>query len=103
MVENWDDKPGDLILAYRRGSSNCPTLYDGNGKTVATFPCPDSEDTNSAYHADICGDEREEILIRNGNNIWIYKNSADSPNARIPKHRPQPKRLYNYTHYIGMP
>ena len=38
-----------------------------------------------------------------GDNIWIYRNSADSPNARIPKRRPQPKRLYNYTHYIGMP
>jgi len=103
MVENWDDEPGDLVLAYRRGSSNSPTLYDGKGKIAAIFPSPDSEGVNTAYHADICGDEREEILVRNGNNIWIYRNSADSPNARIPKRRPQPKRLYNYTHYIGMP
>ena len=33
-------RAGGLILAYRRGGSICPTLYDGHGKPVATFPFP---------------------------------------------------------------
>ena len=61
-VANWDDRPGDLILAYRRGGSVCPTLYDGNGKPVATFPVTNPEAMNIAQHADICGDQREEIV-----------------------------------------
>ncbi len=101
MVENWDDQPGDLILAYRRGGSISPTLYNGNMNIVATFPGPGV--LNSLQHADICGDAREEIIISNNIDIWIYKNSANSPDAKIPKRRAQTKRLYNYTHYIGMP
>lgn len=103
MVENWDGRRGDLILGYRRGGSTPPTLYDGHGKAVATFPFPNPQAVQFAHHADICGDEREEILIWNDKRIWIYKNGAASPESKTPKKRPQTKRLYNYTYYIGMP
>jgi len=103
MVPAWDDRPGDLILAYRRGGTTPPTLYDGYGRTVAVFPFPNPEAQHFAQHADICGDEREEIVVWNEKHVYIHGNGAASSDSKTPKRRPQTKRLYNYTHYIGMP
>ncbi len=102
-VENWDGAPGDLILGYRRGGSTPPTLYDGHGKPVAVFPFPNPENQHFAQHADICGDDREEIVVSNEKDIYIYKNGAPWAGAKHPQKRPQTKPLYNYTLYIGMP
>ena len=75
--------------------------------TVPTIEVTDPEAINTAQHADICGDAREEIVIRDNKNIWIYKNGADSPKikskSKTPNRRRQTKLLYNYTYYIGMP
>ena len=44
-----------------------------------------------------------------GNSVKIVpipksiKNGATRAKSRTPKKRPQTKRLYNYTYYIGMP
>ena len=103
MVANWDTRPGDLILAYQRGGATHPALYDGHGRTVAVFPLPNPKDQNYAQHADICGDDREEILLWNAKEIYIYRNAQENPAPKTPKSRPQTKRLYNYTHYKGMP
>jgi hypothetical protein len=103
MVANWDNRPGDLILSYRRGGTTPPTLYDGCGRTVAVFPFPNPEAQHFAQHADICDDEREEIVVWNEKDIYIYRNAAATLDAETPARRPQTKRLYNYTHYIGMP
>ena len=69
----------------------------------AVFPFPNPEAQHFAQHADICGDDREEVLIWNEKEIRIYRNTEESPDATIPKIRRQTKRLYKYTHYIGMP
>jgi len=101
-VAHWDDHPGDLILAYRRGGSTVPALYDGHGQRVAEFPFPNPEAAHRALPADICGDDREEIVIWNENLIRIYENAAIS-RSNVPFSRPQTKRLYNTTNYTGMP
>ena len=67
------------------------------------FPFPNPKAQNYAQHADICGDDREEILIWNAKRIYIYENAQENAAPKIPKTRPQTKRLYNYTHYKGMP
>ena len=103
MVANWENRPGDLVLAYQRGGTTPPALYDGYGRTVAVFPLSNPEAQNYAQHADICGDDREEILIWNEKEMYIYKNADKNANPKIPEGRPQTKRLYNYTHYKGMP
>jgi len=103
-VRNWDGKDHDLILGYRRGGSTYPTLYDGHGDPVATFPIPPPEMRSYAQHADVAGDAREEIVVWNEGEIRVYGN-GDPPPAGIarPASRPNGKRLYNYTYYIGMP
>ena len=104
MVEKWDDRPGDYVLGYARGGSILPTLYDGYGKPVATFPMPDSESmTKLAQHADMCGDDREEIVVYDEDAVYIYRNDAVYLDAKYPQKRPQTKRLHNYTAYLGMP
>ncbi len=103
-VCDWDELPRDLILAYRRGGSIFPTLYDGHGKPVATFPFPDPSRQHFAQHADIEGDAREEIVVWNEKWVYIYGNAAPCPKRMQMSHRHEPnKRLYNYTHYIGTP
>lgn len=103
-VCDWDDQPRDLILAYRRGGSICPTLYDGHGKPVATFPFPNPSEQHFAQHADMEGDAREEIVVWNENWVYIYGNAAPCPKGMEKSRRREPnKRLYNYTHYIGTP
>ena len=92
-VRNWDGRPGDLALCFRRGGSIEPTLYDGYGQPVASFPVPDIENLHLAQHADIFGDQREEIIVFNEKSMYIYTNGAANPN----------KLLYNYTQYLGMP
>jgi len=103
-VSHWDGRKDDLILGYRRGGSTCPTLYDGHGAPVATFPLAQSELRNYAQHTDMAGDAREEIVVWNAEEIRVYTN-GDPPPAGIerPASRPSGKRLYNYTYYIGMP
>jgi outer membrane protein assembly factor BamB len=103
-VCDWDGQTRDLILAYRRGGSIYPTLYDGQGEPVATFPFPEPSEQHFAQHADLEGDAREEIVVWNENWVYIYGNAALCPKGMEKSHRQEPnKRLYNYTHYIGMP
>jgi hypothetical protein len=101
-VSNWDDQDGDLILGYRRGGTTPPTLYDGFGTPVAAFPFPDLERQQFAQHADIFGDGRVEIVVWNEKEIRIYTNAARAPRQKEGK-RQSEKRLYNFTHYTGMP
>jgi outer membrane protein assembly factor BamB len=102
-VRRWDDREGDLILAYRRGGSICPTLYDGRGRPVATFPVPHPERQHFAQHADILGDAREEIVVWNETRITIYTHPAPYEGETPPDRRGPNKRLHNSTAYIGMP
>ncbi len=103
-VSGWDEREADLIFGFRRGGSTPPTLYDGHGRPVASFPIPDWEAFNFAQHADIFGDGRTDIVVWNAHWLGVYTH-GDNPApaaAERPARRPN-KRLYNFTHYIGMP
>ncbi len=102
-VKGWDGNEGDLILGYRRGGTTPPTLYDGRGRVVARLPFPDPEGQHFAQHADIYGDGREEIVVWDEERLYIYTNAACDPASQPDIPREPNKRLYNYTHYIGMP
>jgi outer membrane protein assembly factor BamB len=106
-MSNWDQEDRDLILAYRRGGDRMPELRDGYGNTIAQFPFPDLSLPNRAQraqHADITGDPRSEVLIWNARWIYIYGNGEEYIGAYEEPDRSIPNpRLYNYTHYIGMP
>jgi len=102
-VGNWDGREPDLILAYRRGGSICPTLYDGHGRAVVKFPFPHPERQHFVQHADVFGDHREEVVAWNENWIYVYTNGEPCAGGMKTDRRSANKRLYNYTAYIGMP
>lgn len=99
-ITNWDGTGKDQILSYRR-TSKPPTIYDGDGNAVASFAHPGSY-TDFVIHADLCGDEKEEVVVYNENTAWIFANGGCDLSA--PPRRPalpQNRRLYNWTIYSG--
>lgn len=103
-VSGWDERPGDLIFGFRRGGSTPPTLYDGHGRPVASFPMPNMEVRNLAQHGDILGDGWTEVVVWNQDWLGVYGHGGKPPTTDPPPRPRQPeKRLYNYTYYIGMP
>ena len=101
-VDSWDEGPEARILAYRRGGSMPPRLYNGFGRAMAVLPWPSPERQHFAQHVDVMGDGREEIIAWDERQIAVFKNSRSlsAPLRRRPAW-PDP-RLYNYSHYIGM-
>ena len=107
-MNNWDGKGTDLIFSYRRdgksdGSGGTGTyLYDGNGKTVASFPYTGSSAQSFAQHADLCGDGKEEVIAYDEQKLWIFANGGcnlDDPPAH--PSLPQQFHLYNWSIYTG--
>jgi hypothetical protein len=107
-INNWDGKKSDMIFSYRRdgaadGSGGTGTyIYDGSGKTVASFPYSGTAVQSFAAHADLCGDDKEEVIMYDEANIWIYANGGCDLNAPPAKPSlPQQFHLYNWSIYTG--
>lgn len=99
-ITNWDGTGKDQILTYRR-TSKPPTIYDGDGNAVATFPHPGSN-IDFLIHADLCGDAKEEVVVYNETTAWIFANGGcDLAAAPRRGALPQNRRLYNWTIYSG--
>jgi hypothetical protein len=99
-ITNWDGTGKDQILSYRR-TTKPPTIYDGDGNAVATFPHPGGY-TDFLIHADLCGDDKEEVVVYNDNTAWIFANGGCDLSAPPRKAaQPQNRRLYNWTIYSG--
>jgi len=103
-MDNWTGDPGQQhVLLYSRGFFP-PCLMDGHGKAIAVFPFPpaivepgkgpggkDLYEDYYVHHVSCWGDEREEVLVFNQKQLWIYTNAALLEKAR----------LYNSTYYPG--
>ncbi len=71
--------------------------WDGNGRKVVEFPDDGHPDMSYAV-LDITGDCRDEIVVWNPNEMWIYtqdNNPLDNDNLYHPIRNP----LYNYSNY----
>jgi FG-GAP-like repeat len=100
-LNNWDGSGGDFIFSYRRGTGGA-YLYDGYQKTVATFTYPGTQAQNFTQHANLCGDDREEVILYDENTAWIYANGGcdlDAPSSK--PSLPQQYHLYNWSIYTG--
>jgi hypothetical protein len=100
-MNNWKGDGTDLILSYHRGGQTPASLYDGTGKAVAQFPHTGSL-VDLVQHANLCGDDKEEVIVFNESSAWIYANGGcnlDDP----PVHPsiPQQYHLYNFSEYSG--
>ena len=106
-VDGWSGKRAEnYVMAYRRNVGP-PALFDCSGRKVAEFPFPPAVEgkeygTHYVQHFDILGDGREEILVSNEKEIWIYANGAPAP-AKIDVSEKLPnRRIYNASFYSGM-
>lgn len=100
-MNNWLGDGSDLILSYHRGGQTPATLYDGYDRVVAQFPHSGSL-VDNVQHANLCGDDKEEVLVYNESSVWIFANGGcnlDDP----PQHPsiPQQYHIYNFSEYSG--
>nr|WP_133580179.1 hypothetical protein [Aureibacillus halotolerans] len=95
-VRQWDENKLDYILAYRRGGGVYPTLYDGWMNPVVTFPVD-----GYVVHADLLGSGRENIVIYDESNAYLFSSKKQDVSQGASKPLPQTKRLYSSTLYPG--
>jgi hypothetical protein len=99
-MNNWDGLGNDFIFSYRREEG--VLLYDGNLRTVATFPYTGPSPENFAQHADLCGDAKEEVIVYDETTAWIYANGGCNLDAAPSRPSlPQQYHLYNWSIYTG--
>lgn len=71
-------------------------IFDGWGRKVLIFPDDNHPDMCNAV-LDITGDCRDEIVVWNPNEIWVYTQSDNPKSGRL--YKPVRNPLYNYSNY----
>jgi hypothetical protein len=115
-VDNWIPELKESLILVFRSFTGPPRLYDGRGRTVATLPFPPAMTGKSGHesftrhfvqHFDMDNDGREEMIVYNEAQLYIYSNSAAAPatatiiSPKATQGLPNP-RIYNSTFYQGM-
>ncbi|MEE2753168.1 MAG: hypothetical protein VX910_04225 [Candidatus Latescibacterota bacterium] len=96
-LSNWDGTGKDHILAYRRRGGLMPSLYDGEGLPVVTFPLD-----GYVVYADLFGRDLTDVLIYVNGEARVYSSEAYDLDQPPPSKRlPHPKRLSHQTLYPG--
>lgn len=65
-IHHWDDNDLDYILSYRRGGNVYPTIYDGYGNIVTTFP----QDGYLVF-GDLVGSGKDQVMVYNQTTVYI--------------------------------
>ena len=71
-------------------------VYDGWGRRVLQFPADGHPDMCYAV-LDLTGDCRDEIVVWDPQEMWVYTQSDNPKQGRLYKPRRNP--LYNYSNY----
>ena len=69
---------------------------NGWGRPVVTFPDDGHPDMCNAV-LDVTGDSRDEVVVWDQHEIWVYTQDRPAPDARV--YRPVRNPLYNYSNY----
>lgn len=86
---DWTGKRRQLACAKERHESGDVCIFEPlTGKFVEHF----EEKADRLYVADVTGDWREEVIVLNGNELHIYRNTEPNP-------RPGEKRLWMSRNY----
>jgi hypothetical protein len=71
-------------------------LFDGHGRRIVRFPADGHPDMCNAV-VDITGDARDEIVVWDPQEIWVYTQSDNPTPGRL--YKPTRNPLYNYSNY----
>ena len=91
---NWDGNGSDLILL--NANIKHGGLMDGEGDIVISFP-DDGHPDLCAEVINLTGDSRDEIVVWDRKQLWIYTQDGSSGNGYSPKKYPH----YNASNYRG--
>ncbi len=91
---NWTGKPEEYFILNPNVEEG--GIYDGWGRKVLDFPDDGHPDMCYAV-MDITGDCRDEIVVWNPDEIWIYTQSDNPLKGTL--YKPERNPLYNYSNY----
>ncbi len=91
---NWTGQPGEFFVLspdVREGG-----LFDGLGRRVVRFPADGHPDMCYSV-LNLTGDARDEIVVWDPNEIWIYTQDDNPRTGRL--YKPNRNPLYNESNY----
>jgi hypothetical protein len=94
LPANWTGEPGEFFVLsadVREGG-----MFDGGGRRVVRFPADGHPDMCNAV-LDLTGDARDEIVVWDPNEIWIYTQDDNPRTGRL--YKPTRNPLYNESNY----
>lgn len=91
---NWTGKTEEFYVLNANASEG--GAWDGYGRKVLEFPDDGHPDLSYAV-LDITGDCRDEIVVWNPNEMWIY--TQENNPLEIELYHPERNPLYNYSNY----
>ena len=91
---NWTGRPGEYWMLSAEPVSG--GLFDGWGRRVVRFPADGHPDLCCAA-LDLTGDCRDEIVVWDPYEIWIYTQSDSPKSGRL--YQPRRNALYNESDY----
>lgn len=95
---HWTGEPQQVAVAKERHKSGDVGIFNPiTGEFIERFP----QKTDRLYVADVSGDWREELIILNGNQLYIYQNPEPNPNPNraslwTQQHYRRSKMTWNY-------
>ncbi len=93
---NWTGKSEEFIVLSP--DPNYGGMIDGWGRTVVTFPADGHPDMCYAV-LDITGDCRDEIVVWDMHELWIYTQNDNPKQGKL--YKPKRNPLYNYSNYAA--
>ena len=94
MPVNWTGKEEEFLVLS--ADPNYGGMIDGWGRTVVTFPADGHPDMCYAV-LDITGDCRDEIVVWDPQEIWIYTQDDNPKFGNL--YKPKRNALYNFSNY----
>ena len=91
---NWTGKPPEFWVLSPNVEDG--GLFDGWGRRVLQFPADGHPDMCCAV-LDITGDCRDEIVVWDPHELWVYTQSDNPKSGRL--YKPKRNPLYNYSNY----
>ncbi len=91
---NWTGKSEEFFVLSPNVEQG--GLFDGWGRRVVAFPDDGHPDLCNAV-LDLTGDGREEIVVWDAQEIWVYTQDDSPKKGRL--YQPKKNPLYNYSNY----
>ena len=91
---NWTGQPGEYFV--HSPNIKWGGMFDAWGRSVVMFPDDGHPDMCNAV-LDITGDCRDEIVVWNPDEIWVYTQDDNPKSGKL--YKPVRNPLYNYSNY----